>query len=104
CKIFQPKETYVRSLFFLGILLEDTGAQWQGLDFGAGGLQVLNRFQWRSRLEHVKSDEGQTSSRWCGAEAWIGRYQRRCRPRHLTGVQNYEVRPKKPSNCFKTGR
>ncbi|GBO22527.1 hypothetical protein AVEN_188117-1 [Araneus ventricosus] len=30
---------------------------------------------------------GQTSSHWCGAEIW------RCRPRHLTVAQNYEVRP-----------
>ncbi|GBO46702.1 hypothetical protein AVEN_95959-1 [Araneus ventricosus] len=37
---------------------------------------------------------GQTSSRWCGVEACSGGYQLRCRPRHLTAVQNYEVRPK----------
>ncbi|GBM26288.1 hypothetical protein AVEN_66526-1 [Araneus ventricosus] len=37
---------------------------------------------------------GQTSSRWCGVEAWRGGCQTRCRPRQLTVVQNYEVRPK----------
>ncbi|GBM92883.1 hypothetical protein AVEN_205215-1 [Araneus ventricosus] len=34
----------------------------------------------------------QTPFRWCGAEVW--RCQLRCRPRHLTAVQNDEVRPK----------
>ncbi|GBM16469.1 hypothetical protein AVEN_94954-1 [Araneus ventricosus] len=34
---------------------------------------------------------GQTPSRWCGVEAWRGGRQPRCRPRHLTEVQNYEV-------------
>ncbi|GBM62608.1 hypothetical protein AVEN_187021-1 [Araneus ventricosus] len=36
---------------------------------------------------------GQKSSRWCGMEAWSGGCQFRCRPRHLTVVQYYEVRP-----------
>ncbi|GBO24807.1 hypothetical protein AVEN_180117-1 [Araneus ventricosus] len=34
------------------------------------------------------------SPRWCGVEVWRGGCQLRCRPRHLTEVQNYEVRPK----------
>ncbi|GBN36750.1 hypothetical protein AVEN_29507-1 [Araneus ventricosus] len=37
---------------------------------------------------------GQTSSRWCGVEAWRRGCQLRCRPRHLSAFQNYEVRPK----------
>ncbi|GBM78526.1 hypothetical protein AVEN_260452-1 [Araneus ventricosus] len=36
----------------------------------------------------------QTPSRWCGVEVWRGRGQLRCRPRHLTAVQNDEVCPK----------
>ncbi|GBL94156.1 hypothetical protein AVEN_163487-1 [Araneus ventricosus] len=34
----------------------------------------------------------QTSARWCGSLE--GGRQLRCRPRHLTAVQNYEVCPK----------
>ncbi|GFV15694.1 hypothetical protein TNCV_986771 [Trichonephila clavipes] len=40
---------------------------------------------------HAKSAEIQTSSRWCGVEVRRGRYQLRCRPLHLTMVQNYEI-------------
>ncbi|GBN12615.1 hypothetical protein AVEN_12503-1 [Araneus ventricosus] len=36
---------------------------------------------------------GQTPSHWCGAEAWREGRQLRRHPRHLTAVQNYEVRP-----------
>ncbi|GFX99959.1 uncharacterized protein TNCV_259961 [Trichonephila clavipes] len=39
----------------------------------------------------------QTSSRWCGVVVRGGGYQLRCHPRHLTMVQNYEVRHQKPS-------
>ncbi|GBM65430.1 hypothetical protein AVEN_214048-1 [Araneus ventricosus] len=46
-------------------------------------------------LLHIKSYVGsQKSTRWCGAEAWRGGCQLRCRLRLLTGVQNYEVCPK----------
>ncbi|GBM07910.1 hypothetical protein AVEN_102374-1, partial [Araneus ventricosus] len=38
--------------------------------------------------------EGQTPSRWCGAEVWRGVCQIRRRPRHVTAVQNEEVSPK----------
>ncbi|GFY15765.1 uncharacterized protein TNCV_1284101 [Trichonephila clavipes] len=37
----------------------------------------------------------QTSSRWSGVV--VERGQLKCRPRHLTVVQNYEVRLQKPS-------
>ncbi|GBN97226.1 hypothetical protein AVEN_82096-1 [Araneus ventricosus] len=43
-------------------------------------------------LEIMRS--GQTLSRLCGVEAWRGRCQTRRRPRRLTVVQNYEIRPK----------
>ncbi|GBM82009.1 hypothetical protein AVEN_51854-1 [Araneus ventricosus] len=44
---------------------------------------------------HVKSYVGgQTSSRWCGSEVRRGVCQLKCRPRHLTQFQNYEVHPK----------
>ncbi|GFU13118.1 uncharacterized protein TNCV_1445371 [Trichonephila clavipes] len=39
----------------------------------------------------------ETSSRWCGVVVRRGRCQLRCRPRHLTMVQNYVVRRQKPS-------
>ncbi|GFV79257.1 uncharacterized protein TNCV_71251 [Trichonephila clavipes] len=39
----------------------------------------------------------ETSSRWCGVVVRRGRCQLRCRPRHLTMVQNYVVRRPKPS-------
>ncbi|GFT99659.1 uncharacterized protein TNCV_1140521 [Trichonephila clavipes] len=45
----------------------------------------------------------ETSSRWCGVVVWRGACQLRCRPRHLTMVQNYVVRRKKPS-CSSTVR
>ncbi|GFT80765.1 histone-lysine N-methyltransferase SETMAR [Trichonephila clavipes] len=38
----------------------------------------------------------ETSSRWCGVVVRRGGYQLRCRPRHLTMVQNYMVRRQKP--------
>ena len=37
---------------------------------------------------------GQMYSRWCGVDVLRGGCQLRCRPRHLTGVQNDDVRPK----------
>ncbi|GFX99140.1 uncharacterized protein TNCV_2493211 [Trichonephila clavipes] len=39
----------------------------------------------------------ETSFRWCGVVVRRGGYQLRCRPRHLTMVQNYVVRRQKPS-------
>ncbi|PRD32939.1 UNVERIFIED_CONTAM: hypothetical protein NCL1_18943 [Trichonephila clavipes] len=39
----------------------------------------------------------ETSSRWCGVVVKRGVCQLRCRPRHLTMVQNYVVRRQKPS-------
>ncbi|GFX16970.1 DUF4817 domain-containing protein [Trichonephila clavipes] len=39
----------------------------------------------------------ETSSRWCGVVVRRGWCQLRCRPRHLTMVQNYVVRREKPS-------
>ncbi|GFX84034.1 uncharacterized protein TNCV_4858421 [Trichonephila clavipes] len=39
----------------------------------------------------------QTYSRWCGVVVRRGGCQLRCHPRHLTMVQNDEVRRQKPS-------
>ncbi|GFU57543.1 uncharacterized protein TNCV_3637061 [Trichonephila clavipes] len=39
----------------------------------------------------------ETSSRWCGVVVTRGGRQLRCRPRHLTMVQNYVIRRQKPS-------
>ncbi|GFV48468.1 uncharacterized protein TNCV_4587381 [Trichonephila clavipes] len=39
----------------------------------------------------------ETPSRWCGVVVRRGGCQLRCRPRHLTMVQNYVVRRQKPS-------
>ncbi|GFU67443.1 uncharacterized protein TNCV_1599251 [Trichonephila clavipes] len=39
----------------------------------------------------------ETSSRWCGVVVRRGGCQLRCRPRHLTMVQNYVIRRQKPS-------
>ncbi|GFT24519.1 uncharacterized protein TNCV_3253281 [Trichonephila clavipes] len=39
----------------------------------------------------------ETSSRWCGVVVRRRGCQLRCRPRHLTMVQNYVVRRQKPS-------
>ncbi|GFW11022.1 uncharacterized protein TNCV_4459971 [Trichonephila clavipes] len=38
----------------------------------------------------------QTSSHWCGVVVWREGWQLRCRPRHLTIIQNYVVRHQKP--------
>ncbi|GFW92130.1 uncharacterized protein TNCV_3540161 [Trichonephila clavipes] len=38
----------------------------------------------------------ETSSRWCGVVARRGGCHLKCRPRHLTMVQNYVVRRKSP--------
>ncbi|GBM54423.1 hypothetical protein AVEN_170847-1 [Araneus ventricosus] len=46
--------------------------------------------------------ESRPTSMW--KTGFIKGCQLRCRPRHLTEVQNYEVRLKYPSPCFKTGR
>ncbi|GFX61266.1 uncharacterized protein TNCV_3407401 [Trichonephila clavipes] len=39
----------------------------------------------------------ETSSRWCGVVVRRLGYQLRCRPCHLTMVQNYVVRHQRPS-------
>ncbi|GFV94500.1 uncharacterized protein TNCV_3047931 [Trichonephila clavipes] len=39
----------------------------------------------------------ETSSRWCGVVVRSGGCQLKCRPRHLSMVQNYLVRRQKPS-------
>ncbi|GFW13640.1 hypothetical protein TNCV_1211061 [Trichonephila clavipes] len=49
---------------------------------------------------HVKPFEAQTSSRWCGVEVIRGGFQLRHRSRHLTVVQNYEVRHREPSSSL----
>ncbi|GFX05775.1 hypothetical protein TNCV_5089651 [Trichonephila clavipes] len=47
---------------------------------------------------HVKCVQEETSSRWCGVVVRRGGCQLRCCPRHLTMVQNDEVRRQKPSS------
>ncbi|GFY04429.1 uncharacterized protein TNCV_4415171 [Trichonephila clavipes] len=49
---------------------------------------------------HVKSVESSNVLPfvWCGVVVRRGACQLRCRPRHLTMVQNYEVHPQKPSS------
>ncbi|GBN18088.1 hypothetical protein AVEN_182766-1 [Araneus ventricosus] len=77
---------------------------------GRGGL-VARSWLWGRRVPGSKPDStedppctgpaaryiirsGQTPSRWCGVEAWRGGCQLRRRPRHMTEVQNYNVRLK----------
>ncbi|GFS94907.1 uncharacterized protein TNCV_4457451 [Trichonephila clavipes] len=45
----------------------------------------------------------ETPFRWCGVVARKVGCQLRCRPRHLTMVQNYVVRRQKPSCCRTSG-
>ncbi|GFT10968.1 uncharacterized protein TNCV_1945211 [Trichonephila clavipes] len=45
----------------------------------------------------INLSRAETSSRWCGVVVRRGGCQLRCRPRHLTMVQNYVVRRQKPS-------
>ncbi|GBM98897.1 hypothetical protein AVEN_201014-1 [Araneus ventricosus] len=44
---------------------------------------------------HCTPRSGQMPSRWCGVEVWRW-YKLRCRPCHLTTVQNDKVRPNSP--------
>ncbi|GFV86196.1 uncharacterized protein TNCV_671931 [Trichonephila clavipes] len=79
---------------------------------GRGGLGLWSRTRSRrvinSRLVPLKThrvgdrcalnlSRAQTSSRWCGVVVRRGGCQIRCRPRHFTMVQNYEIRRQKPS-------
>ncbi|GFU31737.1 hypothetical protein TNCV_1176141 [Trichonephila clavipes] len=45
---------------------------------------------------HVNPSRAKTSSHWCGVVVRRGGCQFRCRPRHLTMVQNYVVRRQNP--------
>ncbi|GFU55222.1 uncharacterized protein TNCV_427221 [Trichonephila clavipes] len=45
----------------------------------------------------LNRSRAETSSSWCGVVVRRGRCELRCRPRHLTMVQNYVVRRQKPS-------
>ncbi|GBO28326.1 hypothetical protein AVEN_219865-1, partial [Araneus ventricosus] len=55
-----------------------------------------SRFTVYVGLVYIKSDVvGETSSYWCGNEVLRGcGCQFRCRPRHLTTIQNDELLPK----------
>ncbi|GFU00638.1 hypothetical protein TNCV_4818051 [Trichonephila clavipes] len=55
----------------------------------------------RSTLNLLRA---QTSSPWWGVIVRRGGRQLRCRPHHLTMVQNYEVRRQKPSSSWKVRR
>ncbi|GFX26882.1 hypothetical protein TNCV_1840541 [Trichonephila clavipes] len=46
---------------------------------------------------HVKSVDSRKSPCWCDLLVRRRGCQFRCRPRHLTMVQNYEVQRQKPS-------
>ncbi|GBM70425.1 hypothetical protein AVEN_122706-1 [Araneus ventricosus] len=80
----------------------------QAIHLGSFLLAILNglsgiaiRFQFRGRrAPGSKPDSPEDppclmSPRWCDVEPWRG-YQLRCRPCHLTTVQNDNVRPKSP--------
>ncbi|GFU56510.1 uncharacterized protein TNCV_1137361 [Trichonephila clavipes] len=45
----------------------------------------------------INLSRAETSSRWCGVVVRRGGFQLRCRPHHLTMVQNYVIRRQKPS-------
>ncbi|GBN37814.1 hypothetical protein AVEN_146426-1 [Araneus ventricosus] len=51
-----------------------------------------NRLESVSGARQIRRD--QISSCWLGTESWRDGCRLRCRPRHLTAVQNDEVRPK----------
>ncbi|GFX43506.1 uncharacterized protein TNCV_4875261 [Trichonephila clavipes] len=55
---------------------------------------VVSRLWKRCTLNLSRAE---TSSRWCGVVVRRGGCQLKCRPRHLTMVQNYVVRRQKPS-------
>ncbi|GFY12081.1 uncharacterized protein TNCV_4975811 [Trichonephila clavipes] len=82
-----------------------SGAQRVNPEFRVGSNFRIIPEQYFSRVESRRVGQRSTlnlsravmSSRWCGVVVRRGGCQLRCRPRHLTMVQNYVVRRQKPS-------
>ncbi|GBO45222.1 hypothetical protein AVEN_39418-1 [Araneus ventricosus] len=88
-----------RALVIEYLLLLSPGGHYRIYSFAVSGrLQVRNPIPLKIcrvwGLLHAKLYVVTKPSRWCGAEVWRGRWQLRRRPRHLTVVQNCEVRSK----------
>ncbi|GFW57770.1 uncharacterized protein TNCV_2926891 [Trichonephila clavipes] len=62
---------------------------------GSSPVPLKTRRVWQRCTLNLSRAE--TSSRWCGVVVRRGGCQLRCRPRHLTMVQNYVVRRQRPS-------
>ncbi|GFY04228.1 uncharacterized protein TNCV_1200061 [Trichonephila clavipes] len=65
--------------------------------FGTGSSPVPLKTRRVGQRCTLNLSRAETSSRWCGVVVRRGGCQLRCRPRHLTMVQNYVVRRQKPS-------
>ncbi|GFW44068.1 uncharacterized protein TNCV_998331 [Trichonephila clavipes] len=69
-------------------------AQWSRNRIMAGMSRKTRRVGQRCTLNLSRAE---TSSSWCGVVVRRGEYQLRCRPRHMTMVQNDVVRRQKTS-------
>ncbi|GFW50229.1 uncharacterized protein TNCV_4696471 [Trichonephila clavipes] len=76
-------------------------AEWYGHRMVAGFVTSSSPVSLKTRRVGQRCtlnlSRAETSSRWCGVVVRRGVCQLRCRPRHLTVVQNYVVRRQKPS-------
>ncbi|GFY34925.1 uncharacterized protein TNCV_154981 [Trichonephila clavipes] len=76
-------------------------AEWYGYRIVAGFVSSSSPVPLKTRRVGQRCtlnlSRAETSSRWCGVVVRRGGCQLRCRPRHLTMVQNYVVRRQKPS-------
>ncbi|GFW52153.1 uncharacterized protein TNCV_2426001 [Trichonephila clavipes] len=87
----------------LWILLESRGCGSPVVKVSKHGRHVMSSIPVPLKTRRVGQrctlnlSRAETSSRWCGVVVRRGGCQLRCRPRHLTMVQNYVVRRQKPS-------
>ncbi|GFU85325.1 uncharacterized protein TNCV_2386301 [Trichonephila clavipes] len=95
--LIAPSETEPRGCFHCGghgsKMVKVSNHGWRVMSSSPVPLQT-HRVEERCTLNLSRA---QRSSRWCGVEARRGSCQLRCRPRHLTMVQNDELRRQKPS-------
>ncbi|GFV36138.1 uncharacterized protein TNCV_336691 [Trichonephila clavipes] len=86
----------VKSLKILGIIF-DPNIYRTVACFVTGSSRVPLKIRRVGQRCTLNLSKAETSSRWCGVVVRRGGCQLRCRPRHLTMVQNYVVRRQKPS-------
>ncbi|GFT91235.1 uncharacterized protein TNCV_4044641 [Trichonephila clavipes] len=97
------KKNYITTVFMLQRVTQAAVAEWYGYRtvacFVTGSSPVPLKTRRVGQRCTLNLSRAETSSRWCGVVVRRGGCQLRCRPRHLTMVQNYVVRRQKPSCC-----